>query len=60
MHHAAKKGLTFHLWWQPHKVGVMTEEHIEQLNEIFRYYQLMREKYGMESLNMREAAERNI
>lgn len=60
MYHAAKKGLTFHLWWHPHNVGVMTEEHIEQLNEIFRYYQLMREKYGMESLNMREAAERNI
>ena len=60
MHHAAKNGLTFHLWWHPHNVGVMTEEHIEQLNEIFRYYQLMREKYGMESLNMREAAERNI
>lgn len=60
MHHAAKNGLTFHLWWHPHNVGVMTEEHMKQLDEIFRYYQLMKEKYGMESLNMREAAERNV
>ena len=59
MHHAAKNGLVFHLWWHPHNVGIMTEEHMEQLNEIFRYYQEMKEKYGMESLNMREVAERN-
>jgi len=32
---------------------------MKQLDEIFRYYELMKEKYGMESLNMREAAERN-
>lgn len=60
MHHAAKKGLTFHLWWHPHNVGVMTEEHMKQLDEIFCYYQFLKEKYGMYSLNMREAAERNI
>lgn len=59
MHHAAKHGLTFHLWWHPHNVGIMTEEHMKQLDEIFCYYQMMKEKYGMESLNMREAAERN-
>ena len=59
MYHAAKNGLTFHLWWHPHNVGIRTEEHMKQLDEIFRYYQLMKERYGMESLNMREAAERN-
>jgi len=59
MHHAAKHNLVFHLWWHPHNVGIMTEEHMKQLDEIFRYYELMKEKYGMESLNMREAAERN-
>ena len=56
MLHAAKNGLTFHLWWHPHNVGVRTAEHMAQLEEIFRYYAELKEKYGMESLNMREAA----
>ena len=54
MLHAAKNGLVFHLWWHPHNVGVRTEEHLKQLEEIFRYYGELKEKYGMQSLNMRE------
>ena len=56
MLHAAKNGLTFHLWWHPHNVGVRTEEHLKQLDEIFSYYEELKETYGMRSLNMREAA----
>ena len=56
MLHAAKNNLTFHLWWHPHNVGVMTDAHMEQLEEIFEYYQQLKLRYGMESLNMREAA----
>ncbi len=56
MLHAAKNGLTFHLWWHPHNIGVRTEEHLRQLEEIFSYYQELSEKYGMVSLNMAEAA----
>lgn len=58
MLHAAKKGLTFHLWWHPHNIGVDTQAHLAQLEEVFRYYQQLRETYGMESLNMREAAQK--
>ncbi len=58
MLHAAQKGLTFHLWWHPHNIGVRTEEHLKQLEEIFSYYEELKEQYGMRSLNMREAAER--
>ena len=58
MRHAAKKGLTFHLWWHPHNIGVLTREHLEQLEGIFAYYQQLRETYGMVSLNMAEAAEK--
>ena len=58
MLHAAKNGLTFHLWWHPHNIGVRTEEHLKQLEEIFRYYQELKERYAMESLNMREAAQK--
>ena len=57
MLHAAKKGLTFHLWWHPHNVGVHTDFHMQQLEEIFSYYEQLKEKYGMRSLNMGEAAQ---
>ena len=56
MLHAAKKGLTFHFWWHPHNVGVRTDFHMKQLEEIFSYYDELKEKYGMRSLNMGEAA----
>lgn len=56
MRHAAKNDLTFHLWWHPHNIGVRTEEHLAQLEDIFSCYQELKEAYGMESLNMREAA----
>lgn len=58
MRHAAKHNLTFHLWWHPHNIGVRTEEHLAQLEEIFAYYQELKDRYGMESLTMGEAAER--
>lgn len=57
MLHAAKNGLTFHLWWHPHNVGVRTDYHMKQLEEIFSYYDELKEKYGMRSLNMSEAAQ---
>ena len=57
MLHAAKNGLTFHLWWHPHNIGERTEEHLKQLEEIFAYYEELKQTYGMRSLNMREAAE---
>lgn len=56
MRHAARHGLCFHLWWHPHNVGIRQEVHQKQLEQIFRYYEKMRNKYGMRSLNMGEAA----
>lgn len=57
MLHAAKNGLTFHLWWHPHNVGIHTDFHMQQLEEIFSYYEKLKKKYGMRSLNMLEAAQ---
>ena len=57
MLHAAKEGLTFHLWWHPHNIGVRTEWHLKQLEEIFSYYDELKTTYGMRSLNMEEAAQ---
>ncbi len=56
MYHAAKNGLTFHLWWHPHNIGVNTELHFKQLEEIFSYYKYLQDKFGMQSVNMLEAA----
>ncbi len=56
MRHAAKNSLTFHLWWHPHNIGVNTEAHLQQLEEIFSYYDELKQTYGMESRNMQEAA----
>ena len=58
MRYAAKNGLVFHMWWHPHNIGVMTDDYLAQLEEIFRYYQQLKAEYGMESLNMREVAQR--
>jgi len=54
MCYAAKHGLTYHLWWHPHNLGVETQKHMQQLEEIFRWYEKLNKKYGMQSLNMRE------
>lgn len=56
MLHAAQNGLTFHLWWHPHNIGVKTGFHLKQLEEIFNFYSTLKNKYGMQSLNMGEAA----
>lgn len=57
MLHAAKNDLAFHLWWHPHNIGVRTEQHLAQLEEIFSYYDTLKQRYGMQSMNMREMAE---
>ena len=57
MLHAAKNNLCFHLWWHPHNIGTKTEYHLKQLEEIFSYYELLKKKYGMVSMNMQEAVE---
>lgn len=57
MRYAARHGKCYHLWWHPHNVGTRTQYHLQQLEGLFRYYQKLREKYGMRSLNMQEAAQ---
>ena len=57
MLHAAKNDLVFHLWWHPHNIGVKTDYHLAQLEEIFSYYDELKEKHGMQSLNMGEMVE---
>lgn len=55
MLNAAKNNLVFHLWWHPHNIGVKTQFHFGQLEEIFSYYEELKKEYGMVSMNMEEA-----
>ena len=57
MLHAAKNNEIFHLWWHPHNYGVNLDENISYLREILEYYQGLRDKYGIRSLNMSEVAD---
>ena len=58
MLHAAKNSLCFHLWWHPHNIGVKTDFHLQQLEEIFQYYEELKKEFGMQSMTMREMAEK--
>lgn len=58
MDYAAKHGEVYHLWWHPHNFGENTEANFEFLQKVIRHYQLLQQKYGFESLNMAELAER--
>jgi hypothetical protein len=57
MLHAAKNGLTFHLWWHPHNIGKNTDKCLEQIEELFLYYKELNSVYGFESKNMKEVVE---
>ena len=57
---AAKKGMTYHLWWHPHNIGVMTEYHLKMIEEILEYYVFLKKEYGMQSKNMAEIAEMHL
>ena len=60
MKKAARRGEIFHLWWHPHNIGRNLDKCIEQLNEIFTYYEKLNCQYGFESKNMGEVAEEII
>jgi hypothetical protein len=56
MSHAAKKNLTYHLWWHPHNFGANQEENFRFLEKILIHYQKLHKKYGFESYSMSELA----
>lgn len=55
--YAAKHNEVFHLWWHPHNFGADVEGNIQFLEDILIVYAEMKEKYGMESLNMSEISQ---
>lgn len=57
MTHAARHGLTYHLWWHPHNFGVNLEENLAFLEKIILHYQELSRKYAFRSVSMQQLAE---
>ena len=55
---AAKEGRLYHLWWHPHNFGVNLSSNLAFLRQILEHFRSLRERYGIESLNVGEAAAR--
>ena len=58
MKYAAVHKKVFHLWWHPHNFGMNTGENLRNLEVILDYYTQLREKYNMESVNMKMLGEK--
>ena len=57
MTHAAKNGLTYHLWWHPHNFGINTRENLAFLEKILLHYQKLSKKYVFRSVSMQQLTE---
>ena len=53
---AARAGSVFHLWWHPHNFGADVDENIGFLSRVLDHYGTLRDRYGMRSATMSEAA----
>jgi hypothetical protein len=56
--YAARRRLIYHLYFHPHNFGVNLEENMSTFRGILNHFSVLRETYGMESLNMGELAQR--
>jgi peptidoglycan/xylan/chitin deacetylase (PgdA/CDA1 family) len=54
MTYAAERGFVYHLWWHPHNFGAHLEQNMGALRRILDHFQIMRERCGMQSMNMAE------
>lgn len=52
MTHAAKHNEVYHLWWHPHNFGANLSENFENLETIFKTYQILNQTYGFQSETM--------
>jgi peptidoglycan/xylan/chitin deacetylase (PgdA/CDA1 family) len=57
MYSAAREGGLYHLWWHPHNFGAHPEENLAFLRRILEVYRNCRDRHGMRSFTMAEAAE---
>jgi peptidoglycan/xylan/chitin deacetylase (PgdA/CDA1 family) len=57
---AAKTGRLYHLWWHPHNFGAHLSDNLAFLRKILEHFRSLRDCFGIESLNMSEAAARCV
>ncbi|WP_347925815.1 polysaccharide deacetylase family protein [Pontimicrobium sp. SW4] len=60
MIHAASRNELFHLWWHPHNFGMNMEENFNVLEDIFKEYKRLNEKYQFKSETMTSMANKVI
>ena len=60
MQNAATIGGLYHLWWHPHNFGRRTEENMQDLKVLIEHYQLLKLRYGFETVTMGELAARGL
>jgi peptidoglycan/xylan/chitin deacetylase (PgdA/CDA1 family) len=56
MKYAAKKNMTYHLWWHPHNFGINQKENFAFLERVLEYYQVLHQKYNFQSYTMTSLA----
>ncbi len=53
---AARRRRLYHLWWHPHNFGARLDENLRVLRRVLDAFARVRERHGMVSLTMAEAA----
>ena len=56
MSYAAKHSLVYHIWYHPHEFGTYQDEKLHLLEKLLKHYQQLHEKYGFESITMKNLA----
>lgn len=51
---SARNNKVFHLWWHPHNMATNIEWNFTALEELLKYFNVLRTKYGYESHSMGE------
>lgn len=57
MARAARESGVFHLWWHPHNFGLHPAESLAMLDRILNGFARLRERFGMRSMTMAQAAD---
>ena len=60
MEAAARGGKSFHLWWHPHNFGAHIGENLANLEALLRFHVVLRDRYGVVPMTMREVADRAL
>jgi peptidoglycan/xylan/chitin deacetylase (PgdA/CDA1 family) len=54
MAEAAKNNTNFHLWAHPHNFGKHKEANLERLEDLLKYFNILKNEFGMQSYTMKE------